>query len=128
MSKVCLNPICEKKLTSDGKPKRDRRFCSSNCRSAGWAFRRVRELIGSLSSARKLEILEEVASSPTNGNEPDGTRKTYICSRWPRLRVGKRVKFNGGIFETENLEVQRLIESLPEYGVHILDGHLSKST
>lgn len=128
MFEKCQNPVCGEKLTSDGKPKRDRRFCSLQCRNDGWAFRRVRELVNPLPSARKREILEEVASSPTNGAEPEGTRKTYVCSKWPKLSVGKRVKFHGGIFETEDVEVQRLIEGLPEYGVHILDGHLPKST
>ena len=92
-----------------------------------WALRRAAELLSPLPMERKLEILPVLVSP--NGNqcvingdnhrETNGRKKTYQCLRWPYLRIGKKVKFEGGRFETEDVEIQALIEAKPEFGALI---------
>jgi len=93
-----------------------------------WALRRAAELLSPLPMERKLEILpalvspngnQRVISVEDNHRETNGRKKTYQCIRWPYLRIGKTVKFEGGRFETEDTEIQALVEGRPEYGALI---------
>ena len=45
-------------------------------------------------------------------------RKTYVCARWPRLRV-RHIHFRDGRYETDDPDEQALIERADGYGVHI---------
>jgi hypothetical protein len=45
--------------------------------------------------------------------------KGYACNRFPQYGIGTKVKFNDGFFETDDPEVQKLIESHAWFGVHI---------
>jgi len=57
-----------------------------------------------------------------NGPKPAGaqrpTCKTYVCTRWPRLRV-RHIRFRDGRYETDDPDEQALIEGADGYGVHI---------
>lgn len=101
-----------------------------------WVLKRAAELLSPLPTERKLEILAglcpgsenhgEITVRTTGNNqyEINGRKKTYLCQRWPFLTIekrGKRVKFQGGYFETEDPELQALIESRGEYGALILE-------
>jgi hypothetical protein len=46
-------------------------------------------------------------------------RKRYRCGRYPFYVIGKRVRFKDGSFETEDAELQRIVESNDWFGVHI---------
>jgi hypothetical protein len=46
-------------------------------------------------------------------------KKSYADNRYPFWQIGDVVKFENGLFETEDLALQALIESRPEFGVHI---------
>jgi len=58
----------------------------------------------------------------TNGTTPNesGERKIYRSSRFPSYTIRNRVRFNKGVFETEDAELQRLVEENDWYGVHVL--------
>ena len=45
--------------------------------------------------------------------------KSYRCKRFPFYAIGNRVRFKDGLFETEDIELQRLVESNNWFGVHI---------
>lgn len=52
---------------------------------------------------------------------------TYVCPRWAGLRIGTKIKFEGGVFVTDDPALQEWIEQKYEgYGVHVtrLDGPL----
>ncbi len=57
---------------------------------------------------------------PENSERTADRTASYRCERWPFLMVGDRVRFNGGHFETADPDLQRLIESLPYFGVVVL--------
>lgn len=42
--------------------------------------------------------------------------RTYVCLRYPEYAIGDKIKFHGGIFETNKPELYRLIESDEWYG------------
>jgi len=44
----------------------------------------------------------------------------YTCPRWPFLKIGKAVAFQGGVFETEDPDTIALIERADGYGLHIV--------
>ena len=47
-------------------------------------------------------------------------RKVYRSSRFPSYTIRNRVRFREGVFETEDVELQKLVESNEWFGVHIL--------
>ena len=44
--------------------------------------------------------------------------KTYVCARWPFLRLGG-IRFRDGTYTTDDEAVQAMIENSDSYGVHI---------
>jgi hypothetical protein len=46
-------------------------------------------------------------------------KRGYGDNRYPFWQIGDLVKFENGVFETEDVALQALIESRPEFGVHI---------
>ena len=46
-------------------------------------------------------------------------KKGYGDNRYPFWQIGDLVKFENGRFETDDPALQALIESRPEFGVHI---------
>jgi hypothetical protein len=52
-----------------------------------------------------------------NGQKPV-QRKTYVCTRWPRLHVAG-LRFRDGTYTTSDAEEQARIEGLAYFGVHI---------
>lgn len=47
------------------------------------------------------------------------TTKAYVSNRFPFLKLGTLVEFSEGVFETDNAELQELVEKNDFYGVHI---------
>ena len=47
------------------------------------------------------------------------TQRFYICNRWPFLKIGKSVAFQDGLYGTDDLSLQGLIESRDYFGVHV---------
>ncbi len=87
-----------------------------------WVLKKAGELLADMPLERKLEILGNGSGEkPTMKSLPasNGHRRVYQCSRWPRLNIGKRVRFEAGYFETEDPELQRAIESNEAYQVQI---------
>lgn len=50
--------------------------------------------------------------------------KTYHCAQWPAYSI-RQCKFVAGLYQTDDPAEQALIESRPEFGVHI---HLVPAT
>jgi transglutaminase-like putative cysteine protease len=48
-------------------------------------------------------------------------KKTYICPRYPFYAIGDKVKFNNGLFITEDPKAIALVETNDWYNVFILD-------
>lgn len=46
-------------------------------------------------------------------------RRIYVCNLWPKLQIGKDVKFSGGMFETDKPDLQSLIEGNAAFGSSI---------
>ena len=46
--------------------------------------------------------------------------KTYKCIVWPRLNIGKHIRFEMGWFRTSDPRLQMLIASNDAFGVQIL--------
>ena len=44
--------------------------------------------------------------------------KTYICTAWPSLQIGP-CRFRDGVYQTDDEDVQTLIESRPSFGVQV---------
>lgn len=44
----------------------------------------------------------------------------FVCVRWPFLKIGSRVAFQGGRFETEDPETIAVIERADGYGLQIV--------
>lgn len=130
----CLNPLCSNPIEPEGENWRrtPKKFCSDQCRTNTWALRRTADLLSSLPSETKIEILSTV-SSRNNQCEINGDNhcettvdnqrvinmpKTYVCRTWPQLTIGK-VRFCNGVFETSDPELQRVVEDAHGFGVHI---------
>lgn len=47
--------------------------------------------------------------------------KAFVCNKYPRLKIGEIVEFDGGLFVAKTPEQQRLIERNDFYGVFIHD-------
>jgi hypothetical protein len=45
--------------------------------------------------------------------------RAYVCNRFPFLKIGEAVAFHNGLFETDDPELQALIERNDWWGVHI---------
>ena len=45
--------------------------------------------------------------------------RAYVCNLYKSLRIGKDVKFENGLFETDDTEIQGKIEASNGFGVHI---------
>lgn len=43
-------------------------------------------------------------------------KKTYACDRYPNLQIGETVRFENGLFTTEDPAQQQLIEARDYYG------------
>lgn len=106
-----------------------RLFCPGQCKMDTWVLRRAAELLSPLSAERKLDILAGLLSANGNQHAINGNnqwkinrKKTYICAKWPCLAIGKRVKFEGGLFETDDPEIQKMIEGNEAFGAQILEG------
>lgn len=48
--------------------------------------------------------------------------KGYSCNRFPFLSIGPSINFKDGFFETENAELQKVLESHDWWNVHISPG------
>jgi hypothetical protein len=106
-----------------------------------WALRKAADLLSSFSSEKKLEILEApmISNHQRQIMENHGTSgerqeqnvsenqhqinlpKAYVCCIWPSLSIGGKVGFRNGLFQTNDSEVQRLVEKAHGFGVHILE-------
>jgi hypothetical protein len=145
MFEECTNPLCENPIESDnGKSWRrtPKKFCSDNCKSDVWALRKAADLIFALPAEKKLEVLEIVASlSNQRENKGENQHETnedtrraihddnqyganlirrYKCEQLPRLRIGGKVRFCEGFFETRDPELIALVEKNELYGAQIL--------
>jgi len=122
MLEACQNPLCKVDLSSEGKPKRDRRFCSDRCKLDGWALRRSAELLLPKGQEEGWKML--TGMNGANGHEASNgsKRKIYSC-KYPRFRIGSNIKFNDGLFQTENVRLQGIIESNEWFGIHIHLAH-----
>lgn len=69
--------------------------------------------------ANQWEINMENRRKNNGVHAGPGMRKLYRCRRFPSFAIGKRVRFNDGSFETEDAELQKIVESNDWYGVHI---------
>ena len=106
----CENPLCsnlvEPASTGGGNHWRrtPRKFCSDQCKSDAWAIRRVRALLEPLPADKQHEILfGQDQTSRLNQheiNEEITAPKTYRCTEWPKLRIGKMISFRDGLFTT----------------------------
>jgi len=45
--------------------------------------------------------------------------KRYASARYPYLSIGSKVKFVNGAYETDDPELQKLIEGRPYFGVSV---------
>lgn len=72
MFEDCQSPVCEKKLHSEGKPKRKRRFCSDRCRLDRHMLLRIAELFSSLSQDEAWDVLREVCEAEAEGCPSQG--------------------------------------------------------
>jgi hypothetical protein len=45
--------------------------------------------------------------------------RKYVCNRFPNIKIGLAASFQNGYFETDDPEVQRLIETSSSFGVVI---------
>lgn len=50
---------------------------------------------------------------------PEFKPKRYACMRWPFLRIGGHIKFEGGFFTANTPEEVQLVEGNEAYGKHI---------
>lgn len=119
MLEACQNPLCKVDLPSEGKPKRNRRFCSNECKLDGWALRKAAELLLPKGQEEAWNML--LGMNGANGHEANNghRRKVYSCHKYPRFTLGRKIKFEDGWFVTEDTESQRLIESNQWFRVHI---------
>lgn len=119
-----MSPVCGSEFTPYGHG-HPQKFCSKECKLDAWALKRAAELLSPLPVEGKVEILvalvdpNGIQSVTAGDNQGKASKKVYQCARWPYLRIGKKVKFENGCFETEDTEIQALIEAKPEYGAHI---------
>jgi len=44
---------------------------------------------------------------------------SFVCNRYPFLKIGKQVWFQDGLFTTEDPELQKMIEANSSFGIHI---------
>lgn len=47
------------------------------------------------------------------------SKVVYVCNRYPKLKIGKHVWFDGGKFETSDEDLQKLIEANDAFNVTI---------
>lgn len=47
------------------------------------------------------------------------SNRQYVCNLWPELVIGAKVKFRGGFFETDDEQLQQLVESRDAFGTSI---------
>jgi hypothetical protein len=145
MSEECTNPLCENPIESDkGKSWRrtPKKFCSDECKRDVWALRKAADLISVLPADKKLEVLEIVAflrnQRETEGETQHETKedipraindydqyganfiRRYKCEQLPRLRIGGKVRFCQGFFETRDPALIALVERNELYGAHIV--------
>jgi len=125
-----------------------KKFCSNRCKSDAWAIRRARELLEPFPAEQRQGILFGENQMKPNGiaernqhefnvdnhceitgenqwkingaSNESGERKVYRSSRFPSYTIRNRVRFREGVFETEDVELQKLVESNEWFGVHIL--------
>jgi hypothetical protein len=140
----CFSPICNNEIKAEGKNWRrtPKKFCSLQCKTNTWAIRKTADLLSGFPTEKKIEILGAVSSRNNqyefnvdnhceitvqnqrqiNGGTPNefGERKVYRSSRFPSYTIRNRVRFREGVFETEDVELQKLVESNEWFGVHIL--------
>jgi hypothetical protein len=121
----CDNPLCsnlvEPASTGGGNHWRrtPRKFCSDQCKSDAWAVGRVRALLGPLPADKRQEILFGQDQTSWQNHCEITVAKTYRCTAWPKLRIGKMISFCDGLFTTSNRDLQELIETRPYFGVQI---------
>src|SRR5215813_15574076 len=126
MPERCLSPLCNNQIEPEGKNWRrtPRKFCSDKCKSDTWALRKTGYLLSTFPTEKKIEILGAV-SSPNNQYVFNGNNhgeitvenqheinlpKAYVCSTWPSLSIGRRVRFRNGLFETAHPQLQQLVK------------------
>ncbi len=122
MLEACQNPLCKVDLSSEGKPKRDRRFCSDRCKIIGWALRRSAELLLPKGQEEAWNMLLGMNGANGHGTNNGHSRKVYSC-KYPRFTIGNKIRFRNGWFETEDVRLQGIIESNEWFGVHIVQVH-----
>jgi len=123
MSEACSNPICGNPIepeTENRWRRTPRKFCCDGCKHDAWAIRRAAELLALLPAEKKLEILAVSTHCKINWESTGNQHaKTYSCTTWPRLSIGKRIRFKDSLFETTDPELQREIETNSSFGVQI---------
>lgn len=125
MSEACGNPICGNLIepTKGNWRRTPKKFCCDKCRTDGWAIRRARDLLASLPEDRRREILNrnEIGNQYEINMVVEASYhvRVYRCRRYPQLTIGKQVRFNNGIFETNDSDLQRIVESNEWFGIHI---------
>ena len=118
MSEACGNPVCSNLIgPKEGNWRRTpRKYCSDRCKMDGWAIKHARDLLAPLPEDRRREIL---ATGRNMADERCSHARAYRCRRYPQLAIGKRVRFSNGIFETNDSDLQRFVESNEWFGIYI---------
>jgi hypothetical protein len=119
MSETCGNPVCSNLIGPKEKGnwrRTPRKYCSDRCKMDGWAIKHARDLLASLPEDRRREIL---ATGRNMADERCSHARAYRCRRYPQLAIGKRVRFSNGIFETNDSDLQRFVESNEWFGIYI---------
>jgi hypothetical protein len=77
------------------------------------------ELVISANNHREINEDDQHAINDDNRYEANNLRR-YKCEQLPRLRIGRKVRFCEGFFETTDPELMALVERNDLYGAQIL--------
>jgi len=123
---ACGNPVCGNLIEpeEEGNWRRTpRKYCSDRCKMDGWAIRRACDLLASLPEDGRRKILNlngiDNQYEINKADEICSYARAYRCRRYPQLSIGKLVRFNNGIFETNDCDLQRIVESNEWFGIYI---------
>ena len=50
-------------------------------------------------------------------------KRKFVCNRWPFLEIGNLIKFQNGLFVTDDPNLIATIEGNEAYGAQIVDGN-----
>lgn len=147
-NEACANPVCQgpiEELGFDGKKvwrRTPRKFCSTRCKQENWILAKAAKILLNLAPEQRSKLLHVISDQwtrellqalPFEENKeilfdqlstqpkPDGERSIAKMKRerFPSFSLGKLVKFKAGYFETEDVELQSLIESNEWFRIHI---------